>query len=63
MEPEVKIDPDKIPSKTANIVITDSPEPGSTTKLTLDDMFKIELDANPNNGHLGGAIRCLMKVS
>ena len=50
MEPEVKIDPDKIPSKTANIVITDSPEPGSTTKLTLDDMFKIELDANPTTG-------------
>jgi len=48
--PDVKIDPEKQTVKTANMVTTESPEPGSTTLLTVDDTFKIELDANPTTG-------------
>ncbi len=50
MKPEVNIDPKKVEAKTANVVITESPEPGSTTQLSVDDTFKIELDANPTTG-------------
>ena len=48
--PDVKIDPAKQDVKTANMVTTESPEPGSTTQLTVDDTFKIELTANPTTG-------------
>ena len=50
MKPEVNIDPKKVEAKTANVVVTESPEPGSTTQLSVDDTFKIELDANPTTG-------------
>lgn len=47
--PDVKIDPDK-QAKTANMITTESPEPGSVTTLTVDDVFTIRLDANPTTG-------------
>ena len=49
-KPDVRIDPDKREAKMANIVVTESPEAGSVSQLTVDDIFKIELDANPTTG-------------
>ena len=46
-EPEVRIDPDKIKSRT--VTLTD-PDAGSHADMTIDGKLVIRLDANPTTG-------------
>lgn len=49
LDPEVNIDPEE-KVETANMIFTGEQAPGEITNLTIDDVFKVELDANPSTG-------------